>query len=193
MNAEAILNKIGEDARETADQLKAEAGRKAEALKSASQAKVQALHDQMEKQADAEAKAQADRMRRMAELETRKQLLEKKRQVLDEAFQLARQELCSQPKEKTRAFMLDRLLAVAQGDESLLVGENNGGWFDQGFLDELNQKLPGKVVLAEGNARGVTGAVLVRGGTEVYVTYESLLESARIRLETEIAQILFNE
>ena len=193
MNAEAILNKIGEDARETADQLKADATRKAEELKSASRLKIQALHDQMVKQADAESKAQADRMRRMAELETRKQLLEKKRQVMDEAFALARKELCGQSKEKTRAFMMQSLADAAQGDERLLVGADGDGWFDQGFLDELNQKLSGKVTLAEGRAQNVTGAVLLRGGTEVYVTYESLLESARIRLETEIAQILFNE
>ena len=193
MNAEAILNKIGEDARETAEQLKADANRKAEELKSASQAKVQALHDQNVKQAEAEAAALTDRMRRMAELENRKLLLEKKRQVMDEAFQSALAELCGQPTDKTRAFMMKHLTDAAQGDESLLVGAENGGWFDQRFLDELNQAVNGKVTLAEGRAPNVTGAVLVRGGTEVYLTYESLLESARIRLETEIAQILFNE
>lgn len=192
MNAEAILNKIGADARETADQLKVDAGRKAEELKTASQAKIQALHDQMVKQADAESQALSDRMRRMADLDTRKQLLEKKRQVMDEAFELARKELCGQPAPKTRAFMMECLLGAAQGDESLLVGGENDGWFDSGFLTELNQKGKSKLTLAEGRAPGVTGAVLIRGGTEVYVTYESLLESARIRLETEIAQILFN-
>lgn len=193
MNAQAILSKIEDDAVKAADALKNEAARKAEALKQASAQKVAAMHGQTVKQAESESAALKDRMGRMAQLENRKTLLEMKRQVIDEAFEAARQALCGQPAEKTRAFMLKNLQAFAQGDERLLVGADNDGWFDEGFLSELNQKLKGKLVLAEGRREGVTGAVLLRGGTEVYATYESLLSGDRAALETEIANILFNE
>lgn len=193
MNAQAILQKIEHDAQQTVQQLQADAQRKAEALTKASADKTQAMHDQLVKQAQAEGEALKDRMRRMAGLDTRKQLLQRKQQVMDEAFTAAREELCGQPAAQTRSFMLTSLAKAAQGDEALLVGAEHDGWFDQSFLSDLNSRINGSVTLADGRYEGVTGALLVRGGTEVHVTYESMLSGARIDLETEIAKILFNE
>lgn len=193
MNAQAILQKIEDDAQQTVRQMKADAQRKAEALTKASGDKMQTMHDQLVKQAQAEGEVLKDHMRRMAELDSRKQLLQRKQQVMDEAFAAAREELCGQPAAQTRAFMLDSLAKAAQGDETLLVGAKHDGWFDQSFLNDLNGRINGSVTLAEGRRKDVTGAVLVRGGTEVHVTYESMLNGARIDLETEIANILFIE
>lgn len=193
MNAQAILQKIEDDAHKTVEQLEQDAQRRSEELNKASADKVQTMHDQLIRQAQAEGEALKDRMRRMAELDMRKQLLQKKQQVMDEAFEAARTELCHQPAQATRAFMLDCLAKAAQGDEALLVGADNDGWFDAGFISELNSRINGSITAAEGRREGVTGAILVRGGTEVHATYESILSGARINMETEIARILFNE
>ncbi|MEG2253550.1 MAG: V-type ATP synthase subunit E, partial [Clostridia bacterium] len=66
------------------------------------------------------------------------------------------------------------------------------------FVTELNAALvaagkPGKITLDGARREGVTGAILGLGGTEVYMTFESLLDNVRGDMETEIAQILFNE
>lgn len=193
MNAQAILQKIEDDARSAAAKLQEDAEQKTEKLLNASAEKVQSMKAQTEKQAQSENEAQKDRMHRMAELELRKQLLAKKRLVINEAFDAAKEQLCAQPKAVTRAFLLESVAKTAQGDEKLLVGADHDEWFDDSFLSELNQKLGGKLTLEEGRRQGVTGAVLLRGGTEVYITYESLVSNARIDLETEIAKILFNE
>lgn len=193
MNAQAILQKIEDDAQKAAERLASDAENKASELKTASDKRIQALHDDLALQAQTEGEAQADRMSRMAELDMRKQLLQKKREVMGEAFESAKAELCRQAAADTRAFMLAQLLKAAQGDEQLQIGAENAAWFDGDFLGEINQKLGGKLTLSPDRREGVTGAVLLRGGTEVLVTYESLLDNARNHLETEIAKILFNE
>lgn len=197
MNAEAILQKIKDDAHRDAGQIKADAEKKAAEMKNASAQKTESMKNELVSKAKAESTELADRMRRMAELETRKQLLQEKRIVLDEAFDAAKSELCAQPAEKVRAFMLENIALAAQGNEGLMICSDNAQWFDDAFVADLNAALknlgkPGDVTLLNDRRQGMTGAVLVHGGTEVYVAFESMLESARIDLETEIATILFN-
>lgn len=78
MNAQAILQKIEDDALEAAKQTKANAEKRAGEIQSASRARVESMRDEMVKQANEESEALAGRMRRMAELDLRKHLLAKK-------------------------------------------------------------------------------------------------------------------
>ena len=198
MNAQAILQKIEDDARASAMQAKADAEKKAGELKAASRAKVEAMCEETVRQANAESVALAERMGRMAELDLRKQLLQKKRDVMDEAFAQAKAELCATPAQAARAFLLTQAAAAARGGETLIVGASNAAWFDDSFVTELNAALgaagkPGQIAFGGERREGVTGAILSLEGTEVYATFESLLDSVRDEMETEIAQILFNE
>ncbi len=198
MNAQAILQKIEDDALEAAKQTKADAEKRAGEIQSASRARVESMRDEMVKQANEESEALAGRMRRMAELDLRKHLLQKKRAVIDEAFAAAQAELCKTPAAEARAFLLRQAAAAAQGVEALIIGENNMDWFDDAFTADLNAALdkagkPAKVILAGERRAGVTGVILSHGGTEVYCTFEAMLEGVRAGLETEIAQILFND
>ncbi len=198
MNAQAILQKIEDDALKAAAQAKADAEKKAAGMKEDSRAKVEAMRDETVRHAEAESEALAGRMRRMAELDMRKLLLQSKREVMDAAFEQAKAELCRTPAKEARAFLLSQTAAAAQGDEELIVGANNAGWFDDSFLKDLNAALrqagkAGDVKRSSMRREGVTGAILSRAGTEVFVTFEAMLGNVRADLETEIAQILFNE
>lgn len=198
MNAQAILQKIEDDALQAAAQAKAEAEKKAAGMKEDSRAKVEAMRDETVRQAEAESQALAGRMRRMAELDMRKLLLQSKREVMDVAFEQAKAELCQMPAKEARAFLLRQTAAVAQGDEELIVGANNAGWFDESFLGDLNAALrqagkAGDIKRSPCRREGVTGVILSRAGTEVFVTFEAMLGNVRADLETEIARILFNE
>ncbi|MEG0996426.1 MAG: hypothetical protein RSB91_07115 [Clostridia bacterium] len=198
MNAQAILQKIEDDARASAMQAKADAEKKAEELTAASRAKVESMRAETVRQANAESVALAERMGRMAELDLRKQLLQKKRDVMNEAFAQAKAELCATAAKEARAFLLRQAVSAARGCETLIIGALNAAWFDDSFVTELNAALvaagkPGKITLDGARREGVTGAILGLGGTEVYMTFESLLDNVRGDMETEIAQILFNE
>ncbi|MEG0048235.1 MAG: V-type ATP synthase subunit E family protein [Clostridia bacterium] len=198
MNAQAILQKIEDDARVAAMQAKTDAEKKVGELKAASNEKAASTRTAFVKQAEQEGAALCERMRRMAELELRKQLLQKKREVMDEAFSLAEAELCHTPPQEARAFLLAQAVNAASGDEQLVVGESNAEWFDDGFVGELNSMLtklgkPAHITLSKTQREGVTGVILSREGTEVFCTFEAMLGNLRAQMETEIAQILFND
>lgn len=198
MNAQAILNLIEADARETAQKTLADAQTKAEEMKTASRAKIEGMHKELLSQAQTEGDALEQRMLRMAELEERKELLAKKRALMDEAFEMAGQKLSAASNTEKRAFFLRQLLTFATGSEQLAIGGENAGWFDDRFLSDANAALlkAGKsagLTLAPEKRSGCEGFLLITGGAEIRCTFSALLEEARTNMEQAVATDLFGK
>lgn len=197
MDVQGILNKIESDAREAAAQQLDEAKRRAQELREQGEARMRAEREAMERKADADAQELEGRMLRMAELEDRKARLGAKRRVLDEAFEGALVRLRALPAAEKRAFFLEELASAAQGDETLCIGDVAGDWFDASFVKQANTRLkvqgrPGALRAGEA-LRGACGFELRRGGAALTCTFEALLESARMELESDAARMLFSE
>lgn len=197
MNAQAILDKIQEDARQAAVQVQADAEAKAAEMRKAAAVRSQQRRDELVSQAQKEGGELAVRMQRMAELEERKALLQTKRDMMDEAFALAGQKLCQTPKARMRAFFAKQVERAAVGHERLIIGEDNAQWFDDAFVNEINLALsqqgkPAKLTASSERRAGCTGVILATEGAEVHCTFQTLLETSRDALEAEVAAILFH-
>ncbi len=196
MNAQAILEKIGEDSRQAAAVLLKEAGERAEAIRAASEEKIARLRAETISKARAEAEAQELRMHRMAELDERKLLLLAKRQLMDQAFQEALAKLRQMTPEQMEAFFLPMVISIAAGTESLLVGAQNDAWFAPAFVEKVNAALiadskPGRITVSDQRRQDVTGVILLGDGMEINCTLEALLQARRLQLEPEVASILY--
>ncbi|MFH1880716.1 MAG: V-type ATP synthase subunit E family protein [Bacillota bacterium] len=198
MDAKAILVKIEQDAREAAQRIHSDAEEKAKAMKLEAQANVEMLLSTMLAQAEQECQHMEERMHRMAELDNRKALLAMKREVIDEAFQMAKEKLLNTKPAERRAFYLKQTVKCARGEETLIVGADDAGWFDDGFLGDANRALqaagkPARLQLKAERRKGCAGIVLSFKGAEVRITFESLLDEARADMEQLAAQALFTE
>jgi hypothetical protein len=198
MNAQAILNKIEEDAKDTAQKTLTDAQAKTEEMKAASREKIEGMHKTMLSQAERDAEALEQRMLRMAELDERKELLEKKRALMDEAFTLASAKLSAMPVVEKRAFFQKKLLENAMGGETLMIGADKAQWFDEQFFTEANAalikagKTAGLTRAAEKRA-GCEGFALGAGGVEIRCTFDALLDEARSFQEQQIVEDLFGK
>ena len=198
MNAQAILIKIEEDAKETAGRIKADATARAEERKAASREKIEGMYQAMLAQAAREGDELEQRMLRMAELDARKALLQKKRALMDEAFERAAALLAELPNPEKRAYFQKQIVRCATGSETLRVGDRQAGWYDDAFIAEVNRALegagkPGKLVASGTPYPGCTGVVLLTGGAEVHCTMEAALEEARVYMEQQVAAELFTQ
>lgn len=196
MNAQPILEQIREDAQLAAEMIVADAQKKAVELKDASREKIEGMRAAMISQAEKESAELEERMLRMAELDERKELLQKKRDLMDEAFQLAKEKLKAMSADQKRAFFLRRAVDAAQGGETLVIGSESAEWFDAAFVEDVSRALEklgkaGGLTLGTERRAGVTGVILVKGGAETHCTFETLLEAQRAQLETKVAETLF--
>jgi len=198
MDAQAILTKIEQDAKESAKRIQAEAEERAKTLKLEAQSRMEMQEKTMLAQAEEECARMEERMQRMADLDNRKVLLAGKRTVIDEVFAKAKEKLLATTAADRRTFYLRQVAACAGGEEALIVGADDADWFDNGFVADANKALekagkPGKLQAAQDRREGCTGVVLSQNGAEILITFDAILEEARAALEQEAAQILFTE
>ena len=197
MNAQAILDKILQDAKENASATLRDANDRAQGMKKASDERIAAARAQTEARAKQDAEAATARMQRMAELDERKLLLADKRRMMDQAFALALTKMKAMPAAQARAFLLTSLTELAEGDETLLVGAENDGWMDDKFLADANAALaakgkPARLTLSE-EARPFQGGRYVQDGSvEVNCTFAALLRVQREHTAKDVAAILFD-
>ena len=113
MKADAIIEKILEDARQSASKTLAEAGETVEKMRAKAEEESAARKQAAREKARQAAEEQRRTMMRMAELDQRKELLSMKRRLLDETFggTLARMEAMNP--DKAREFMTRKLLEAA--------------------------------------------------------------------------------
>ena len=196
MNAEAILIRIEEDAKQTAERLENEAKIRSEELKIASREKIEAMHSAMLMQAEKDSAELEQRLLRMAELDDRKAFLKRKRDMMDQAFELAYEKMLAAPALEKRAFFLRQTVRLASGQETLAIGDVAADWLDGSFLTEANQTLlhagkPGNLKLSQERVPGCAGVVLQGSGSETRCTFEAFLEELRPELEQKVASELF--
>ncbi|MDI9520698.1 MAG: V-type ATP synthase subunit E [Bacillota bacterium] len=196
MNTKPIIDLIRSEAKDSANKVILDAKDRAENILEHSSKRLQETLEQTRADAEREADLLEDRMRRMASLEQRNELVAKKRALIDEAFSKALDTLNNAPKKQVADLMTDLVLNYAVGDEALMAGEVNDGFFDEAFVKNLNNKLAEKnkkgalTMLAE-RVPGVCGLFLKSSRSEINCTFSALIETRREEFESKVADILF--
>jgi vacuolar-type H+-ATPase subunit E/Vma4 len=197
MNVDAIVDKILADARKSAqDTLKA-AEEKASAIKERSAEAVRLSTEKAREQTDNEISEARRLMRRMAELDLRKEELKQKRVVIDEAFAKALRLMDTMPSNAAKEYMLKLCVESARGCESVISDKNND-LINQSFVDMANAALAAagkqaKLTLGEKREGIGCGFLLGMDGMEINCTFASVLGSARPSLEGDVAKALFDD
>lgn len=196
INTQAIIDLILQEAKAKADGVMADADRRAKELLFQSGLRLQRQQDEIRAQADKDAKVQDDRMRRLHQLEYKKDLVAGKRKLLEEAFAQAVTELNKTPEDQVADIMLSLLALYAGGEETLIAGALNDAFFTEDFVRQANERMtqegkPGKLVMGEGRREGVCGLVLTTNSSEMHCTFQALMDNRQEELEARVAAILF--
>ena len=143
------------------------------------------------------AKEAAHRQERIAELEARKNSLDSKRQILEEAYLLAAKELAQLEEEKWKKLIIAIVRnASVTGQEKLCVPAKDLSKYQNGFLLEINAALAakgkrGELSLAEEAAPFADGVLLIGKNSDVDCSFATILQEMRRKTEREVAAILF--
>jgi V/A-type H+-transporting ATPase subunit E len=191
---ERIRQSILDEAKAQADSIIKEAEQKAaEQTKEAARQAEALVAGRLDK-----AKVQADeavrRMLSMAELEMKKEELKTKQQMIDKAFDMALERLKGLPKDQFADMVVSMLKrAGIGGDEEIIVSPADRAMFEGGLLNEINSRLGYRLKLSD-EVRNIQGGFIINSrGIEINNSYETLLRMERERIETEIADILFQK
>lgn len=198
MKADAIIDKILDDARGAAAQTLREANERAEQMRKDAEAEILKKREETMNQARRECVSLRDRMLRMAELDQRKAELSVKREVIDCAFEQALLKLTAIPDDERIKYYTELIISQAQGDESIVVSSEDAALFTEAVMGGINDSLKkaGKLgCLALDGERRETGGgfILKKDGMEANCTFRAIVTQARPALESSVAQVLFGD
>lgn len=197
MDATPILTKLKEDAAKQASDIINAAKQRTDEIKQQTNKRISLMHEKNRARFDNEAAAMQDRMLRMGELESKKDLLSSKRELVSDAFDRAIGLLYALPDKEKKEFFLKQILSLAAGDEALVPADRSRQLFDEHFILEINEALKnsgknGLIRLSHDNSVFGTGFILQKNGIEINCTFEALVNSKRLELEGKVAKILFS-
>ena len=197
MATENITAKILSDAEERAREILAEAEDRVKDLLEKGREETQKLEEKLKKETSDRAKKETTRIISLAEMEEKKRILKEKITILEDTFQKALEHLRARPDTEYRQTMKRLLLrSVDQGDEEVVVAENDKEKLTQEFVDSVNDELrklgkKGQLKLAEEFGDFSGGVLLRRERVETWCSLEVLLSSMKDDLEIEVAELLF--
>ena len=195
MDARNLLDKIQEDAKTDAQKTVADAKERALNLQKASDKRMDDLEASYKRRFQTESVALEERLKRMGDLEAKKNRLQKQRELIDLAFENAKEGVRSLPQDSLLAFFVSQAVKTATGDETVLLGRSSD-FLGDNFIDTLNQELvkagkKGQLKKGQATVEGA-GFVLESGGVLYDCTLEKLIDAERLTCEKQVADILFS-
>ena len=211
MGAEAILDKIRNNAEEEASALRKQGEERAKAAAAKITADAEAEAEFLLQSAMKTIEEMERREMLMAGLETRKNTLASRRGVIDEAFAAAEEQLAALPEDRWEALITKLVLEAAEtGEEVLEVPAADREKYEaapegslpligeKSLLKRLNAALKeagkeGKLTLADAPVDMKGGFKLCGPAYDVNASFEMLLSLVREESEQEIYRILYPE
>ena len=197
MATNKIVFKIEEEAAAEVAVILAEAKNKADASAKKIIDEAHAKAQEIQEESLLDAKEAAHRQELIAELEARKNSLDSKRQILEEAYNLAAKELAQLTDEKWKKLIIAIVNnASVTGQEQLCVPAKDLDKYKNGLLLEINAALAakgkkGELTLAEERAPFTDGILLIGKNSDVDCSFATILQEMRRKTEREVAAILF--
>lgn len=197
MAFEDIINRILEDTKQKTTAIIAEANAKAGTMLTEAQRRTDELKKELLSRAQQRANEEELRIVTLARLDLRKDLLKKKQDQIDAAFDQAYDYLLHLKDDEYKKFIKSLLLTcIETGDEVVIPPVNGRLVLTRKIVDEINKELKGKKgnVTLSSERRDISGGFIVRRGKqEINYSLDAIIHTLREKLEPQVVRILFEE
>ena len=194
---EKITDRILSDARADADAQKAEAEAKAAEILAEYEVTAKAVYDSRLESGKKEAEAAADRKCRAAGLQSRKDVLATKQEMIEAAYAKAKKAILNMPEEDYIDFLAEKACqASVSGNEKICLNVSDKEKIGSALVKAANAKLAaaGKkagLSLSEETEKIAGGLFLKERDISVNCSIDSLMAICREELDVKVAKILF--
>ena len=193
---EKIIERINSAAAEECAVIAQKAAEECEVIRADYAQKVQSAYESAVHSGELEIKLDTERTVRNAKLDARKDLLFAKQEILDSAFEAARQKICTLPENEYLQWMAAMACEASGGSGELILSERDRALGEK-LVAMANEALiargrKGELRVSSETGNMEAGFVLRDGKLEVNCTLESILESKRQHIAAKLAEVLFS-
>lgn len=189
-----IIQKINEDNQAKIKKLQDDTAIQIEEINTLEDQKAQEKINKIEVETSKKIEEIEGNAKSAAEMEARKQLLGVRQEILNKAFNNAKEAMAKQSEAQKTEYVKKLVLANANGTEKIVANKSEGIYTDA-LLSDLNSALKSagkKDKLAyEFVNEPMQGFILRSGGMQIDLTYDSVIEQLKDQIDTEVSKILF--
>lgn len=193
---EKIIERINAAAAEECAAIAQKAESDCAAIRGEYEKKLQAAYESAIEKGEKEIGLDAERMLRNARLDARKELLLAKQNVLDTAFQTAKEKLLALPEDQYIAWLASLACKASDGSGEIILSARDKELGEK-ILAKANEALiakgkKGELKLSNETRNIDAGFILLDGRTEVNCSVSSILEDSRQAIAAKVAEKLFD-
>lgn len=195
--AEALISRIIQESEEQENEIKAKAEQEAAKILEKANVDAKEAANAIEEKAKARAEENRRRAFTMAELESRKEILNEKQIQISNAFAGAVQKIADMDTSEYQSIILRMLVeSVETGDETVSISPKDKNRLTDEFIHAANEELKkmgknGALKLAVDTEDFGGGFVLKSAQYTINSSFKSIIKMQRDELEPEVAGILF--
>ena len=128
-----------------------------------------------------------------AELQARKMILGAKQQAIQKSFDLALEKLKSMPEDKYLSYLTEEIIKIPVSEGIIILNQRDKDKIGEKLIEAVNQRLNATKYKLGDKTINVSGGFLLRSGNiEINNTFETLLNSVKDDLTSEVANALFS-
>ena len=128
-----------------------------------------------------------------AELQARKMILGAKQEAIQKSFDLALEKLKSMPEDKYLNYLTEEIIKIPANEGIIILNQRDRNKIGEKLISAVNQRLNAQVYKLSDKTINASGGFLLRSGNiEINNTFETLLNSVRDDLTSEVANALFS-
>ena len=189
---ERITNRIEADARAEIDRILGAAREEAEQIRVRGRAQAEVEASALRERGEKAAAEREERLVSMARMEARQMSLAVKQEMVEKAYALALEKLCTMPDETYIQVAAELLTQAAPGGRGeVIFNSTDAGRVGATVVALANEKLGGKLTLS-GEIRPISGGFLLKNGNvEINGTFETLVRLQRTLMAGTVAKKLF--
>lgn len=190
---EKITQRISAGAQAEIDRVLGEARAEAEKIAARYQAQADAEAADLDARNKKAAAEREERLAGTAQMEARKAALAAKQEMVEKAYDLALQKLCSLPEEKYAAVLAELLLqASSTGKEEVIFSDKDRRKAGKTAVEKAN-KDGGKKLTLSGETRSIPGGFILRSGSvEVNCAFDTLVRLQKAETAGDVVKELFS-
>lgn len=191
-----ITERIMAEANAACAEISEKSAQRCEAIRSEYGTKAEDAYAELVSKGRTEIDIAAQRYVRNAQINSRKDILALKQDMIDSVFAAAKEKICSMPAKEYTAWLVSLVTeAACSGDEELILDARDSAKGAE-IVEKANAALAAKGGKAQlrlsDTVRDITGGIILRkGNIETNCTLDAILEQARKDLASAVAEQLF--
>ena len=188
---QAIVDQIINDAKKQADLIQDAANKQIEENEQKVFRQIEEQCREIGQKADMDCREEERRFHAIMDLESRKELLAKKRAAIEEAFVLGKQKILNLDDSAYGGFLFSMLKKCGSEGGVIWFSKRDERFFSGEFLNKAKKEISQNIEPGGVRPEIDAGFILVSGDAEINCSLDSIIKQTRDALESDVARILF--